>query len=105
MRMAAVGCFVVQCAGPWWQADTLLVHAKSLISHCLRGLNPATSVQGLLSKYDEEEEEGGLKVGAAGVVADAKSRQQAEIRRRLAEGVRCPSFPLQPPGHDCLHLI
>ena len=103
--MAPVGCCVLQCAGPWWQADTLLVHAKGLILHCSWSLNPTSSVQGLLSKYDEEEEEGGLKIGAAGVVADAKSRQQAEIRRKLAEGVRCSSFSSQSPGHECLRRI
>ena len=41
----------------------------------------------MLSKYDEEEEEAGMEIGAQGVVLDAKARQQADIRRRLAEGV------------------
>ena len=40
----------------------------------------------MLAKYDEEEQDAGLQIRAGGVVGDAKSRAQADIRRKLAEG-------------------
>ena len=42
-------------------------------------------LQGMLSKYDEEEEDAGFQIRAGAVVADEKARQAAEERRKLAE--------------------
>lgn len=44
----------------------------------------------MLSKYDDEEDEAGMEISAQGVVLDAKAREQADIRRKLAEGMLCP---------------
>jgi len=44
------------------------------------------NAKGMLSKYDDEEDEAGMEISAQGVVLDAKAREQADIRRKLAEG-------------------
>lgn len=51
-------------------------------------------VQGMLAKYDEEEADAGLQIAGGGVVADARARQQADIRRKLAAGAAPMHWPL-----------
>lgn len=44
--------------------------------------------RGLLEKYDEEVPDDGMQIDESGVVADERTRRQAEIRRKLAAGER-----------------
>lgn len=48
----------------------------------------------MLAKYDEEEADAGLQIAGGGVVADARARQQADIRRKLAAGAAPMHWPL-----------
>jgi len=43
--------------------------------------------RGLLEKYDEAAPDDGMQIDASGVVADERTRRQAEIRAKLAAGV------------------
>ena len=62
-------------------------------------------LQGMLSKYDVEEEGAGFRIRAGAVVADERGRQAAEERRKLAESARkqptCPLATPLPPAGQC----
>ena len=46
--------------------------------------------RGMLNKYDEEEEEAGLRIDESGQASNAaQAAKQAEIRARLAAGTDC----------------
>jgi hypothetical protein len=79
---------IAGCLGAWGLSPRLLSQCTAELlpppppsaAQCLWPL-----LQGMLSKYDDEEEDAGFQIRAGAVVADDKARQAAEERRKLAE--------------------
>ena len=96
---------IASCLGAWGLEPRLLsAHmAGPLPPPCAQCMPPL--LQGMLSKYDEEEEDAGFQIRAGAVVADGKARQAAEERRKLAESARkqptCPLATPLPPAGQC----